>query len=67
MKLANAATWKLLHYDHQLSVIDPAMLEEAAAFRAWRALLNEQVLATKPWVQYFLAVAAKEAERAADR
>ena len=67
VKLANAATWKLLHYDHQLNVVDPAMMEEAAAFRAWRALLNEQVLATKPWVQSFLAVAAKEAERAADR
>jgi hypothetical protein len=67
VKLASAARWKLLNYDHQLNVADPAMLGEAAAFRVWRALLNEQVLAAKPWVQSFLAVADKEAERAADR
>ena len=55
-----------MNYDHQLNVCDPEMAEEAAAFRTWRYMCNEAVLSSKTWVESFLQVASKAAERADD-
>ena len=59
--------WKLLHYDHQLYVSDPELQEEAAAFRAWRTMCNEDVLSSTEWVGSLLQVAARAAARAEDQ
>jgi len=61
---AAAATWKLLHYRHQLLTHEPALQEQVAAFQAWHQLLSPAVLNSQAWAKSFLHVAAIETEAA---
>ena len=65
--LAKSAVWKLLHYDHQLNVSDPHLMEEAAAFRSWRAMCNEEVLSSTGWVDSFMQVTTRAAANTEDQ
>ena len=61
---AEAAKWNLLHYAHDLTVNDPHLQADAAAFRSWTQILTRAALGNPTWTKSFLAVATKEADYA---
>ena len=61
---AQAAVWRLLHYNHNLVINDPALKDDADAFSRWRSCMAWIPLQQKCWIDAFLQVAIKEAKRA---
>ena len=62
-----SAMWRLLHYQHDLTVYDPLLAADAAAFRAWQKLITVEMLKAKPMLEALIIVATKETERAEAR
>ena len=61
---AQAAVWRLLHYDHQLQIYDPALKDDGEAFTRWRSCLSVVSLQQKVWTRPFLEVAIQESKLA---
>ena len=59
---ANAARWNLLYYHHNLTVDDPFLQADAAAFRSWSRVMTPSSLSNPAWAKSFLGVAEKEAD-----
>ena len=62
-----SAVWKLLHYSHNLTVDDPTLRVDVAAFKGWRSCLSWQALQSKSWIKAFRKVAGKEAKHAEEK
>ena len=59
--LVQSATWRLLHYQHDLNVQDPYLVADAGRFIAWQKLLTKSTLSCKPMIEAFLQVAVQSA------